>query len=481
MSLTLGGHGGNGRGRGGRGGNGGGGAVRKRETDTASLLDFHSPTGALTLEPTLHSARGVTWMVATLAAATFAAAALIPIDKVVTAQGRIIALEATSVIQPLETAIIRSIDVHEGDTVTKGQVLALLDPTFATADLGSLQSQVSSLQAEVNRLEAEANSVDYHPIDGSPMSILQGAMFIQRRGERAAKNENYAQKINSLQTQVQRGLADVYSYSERLKVANAVEQKRVELERLQVGSQLNRLDATDRRLEVKRGLDGAAGQAAQAQRDLKALEAERDAYNQNWSSLVSQQITEQTRKLSDAEENLKKAALRRQMVELRADQDAIVLSVAKVSPGSVMQSGEQLITLVPRNAPLEAEVNVPGSEAGYVHPGNTANIKLDTLPYTHYGTVAGTVRVVSPDSFSTQADDQQPKRGSRQIEQHPLGSTYYRTRLTLDPTHLHDTPEGFHLVPGMPITADLKVGKRTLASYLFSRVLPAFMDGMREP
>ena len=469
MSLTMSGAGAPERGRGGR------------DADMPSLLEFHSPTGALTLEPTLHSARGVTWMVATLVAATFAAAALIPIDKVVTAQGRVIALEATSVVQPLETAIVSSIDVREGDTVTKGQILARLDPTFATADLGALQTQVASLKTEVNRLESEAGGADYHPADSGPMSVLQGAMFMQRKGERAFKNENYAQKINGLQTQVQRALSDVYAYSERLKVASEVERKRLELERLQVGSQLNRLAATDTRLEIKRGLDGAAGQAAQAQRDLQALQAERDAYNQTWRAQVSQELTEQGRKLSDAEENLKKAALRRQMVELRADQDSVVLSVAKVSPGSVMQSGEQLITLVPRDAPLEAEVNVQGAEAGYVHPGNPANIKLDTLPYTHYGTVAGTVRVLSPDSFSTQADDQQPKRGSQQLQPRPLGATYYRARLNLDALHLHDTPEGFHLMPGMPVTADLKVGQRTMAAYLFSRVLPAFMDGMREP
>ncbi|MDP9095378.1 MAG: biotin/lipoyl-binding protein, partial [Pseudomonadota bacterium] len=291
-------------------------SVPARQADDGQLpmlLDFHSPSAALAVEPVLHLARPVTWIVATLVGACFAAAALIPIDKVVTAQGRIIALSATSVVQPLETAIVRSIDVHEGDRVTKGQILARLDPTFATADLGALQSQVSSLQAEVDRLSAEAGSTDYHPFDASPMSALQGALFLQHRAERSFKNENYAQKINSLQTQVQRAVSDAYGYSERLKVAAEVEAKRRELEKLEVGSQLNRLAATDSRLEIKRGFDGASAQAAQAQRDLQALQAERDAYNQNWRGQVGQELTEQSRKLSDARENLKKAELRRQL------------------------------------------------------------------------------------------------------------------------------------------------------------------------
>ena len=446
-----------------------------------SLLEFHSPTRALMHTPVLFAARGTTWMVSTLAVACIAAAGLIPIDKVVSAAGRIVAKESTTVVQPLETAIVRTINVHEGDVVKKGQILARLDPTFATADLGALQTSAASLQAEVDRLTAEANGTDYRPSNGNPMALLQGAMFIQRKSERLFKNENYTQKISSLQSQVQRALADVFSYSERLKVATLVEEKRRELERLQVGSQLNLLQATDSRLEIKRGLDNAAGQAAQAQRDLQALQAERDAYDQNWRSEVGKDLTEQSRKLSDAQENLKKAELRKQMVELRADQDSTVLSVAKVSPGSVMQSGEQLITLVPTDAPLEVEVNIPGTEIGYVHPGNNVTLKLDTLPYNHYGTIDATVRTVSADSFSTRENDSQPKRGSQPTQAPDQGNSYYRARLTIGESGLHDVPDGFHMMPGMPITADVKAGKRTVLTYLLSRVLPTFMDGMREP
>ncbi|MDT7952638.1 MAG: HlyD family type I secretion periplasmic adaptor subunit [Acetobacteraceae bacterium] len=452
------------------------------EANLPSLLEFHSPTGALMHVPVHYGARGVTWMVSTLAIACIAASALIPIDKVVSSQGRIVAKESTTVVQPLETAIVRTINVHEGDVVQKGQVLARLDPTFATADSGALKAQVSSLQAEVDRLTAEADGSEFRPSSGDPAALLQAAIFLQRRSERSFKNENYTQKISSLQAQVQRALSDVYSYSERLKVASMIEDKRRELEHLQVGSQLNLLAATDSRLEIKRGLDSAAGQAAQAQRDLQALQAERDAYNQNWRSEVGKDLTEQSRKLSDAQENLKKADLRQRLVELRADQDSTVLSVAKVSPGSVMQSGEQLITLVPSDAPLEAEVNIPGTEVGYVHPGNDVTVKLETLPYTHYGTMEASVRVVSPDSFSaSENESSQPKRGSQPTQAPSQGTSYYRARLSLGQSHLHDVPAGFHLMPGMPITADVAAGKRTVLTYLLSRVLPTFMDGMREP
>ena len=443
------------------------------------LLEFHSPTAALTVAPVLHGARGTVWVVCSLAAACITAAALIPIDKVVTTQGKIVAQSATSVVQPLETAIVRSIDVKEGQVVRKGQVLARLDPTFATADASALESQVASLAAEVERLQAEATGATYSPKDGSPLSVLQGAIFLQHQAERSFKNENYTQKINSLQSQIQRAIADKDAYSERLKVAEELERKRIELERLQVGSQINRLAATDSRLEVKRGLSNATNQVEQAARDLQAMQAERDAYNQQWRGQVSQDLTEQSRKLNDARENLNKADLRRQLVEVRAEQDSIVNSIAKVSPGSVLQSGEQFLTLVPSDTPYEVEANVAGMDAGFVHPGNTVTIKFDTFPFTQYGAAEGKVRVVSADSFTSNPDEKQ--RGVQQASAGNNATAFFRARISLDDVKLHGTPPGFRITQGMPITADIKVGERTVVGYLLSRVLPVAMDGMREP
>ena len=453
------------------------GVARAESQAIPSLLEFHSPSAALAVAPVQFGARNTTLVVCTLAAACFAAAGLIPIDKVVTAAGKVIATESSSVIQPLETAIVRSVDVREGQLVKKGELLARLDPTFVTADAGALTAQVESLQAEVDRLQAEASGKEYRPAETTPMALLQKAIFTQRAAERGYKMEGYRQKISSLQAQISRSMSDVNAYSERVKVAAELERKRVELEKLQVGSQLNRLAATDSRLEVQRGLDNALGTATQGARDLAAMQAERDGYDQNWRSQVIQDLTEQSRKLSDARENLAKATRRKQLVELRADQDEIVQNIAKVSPGSVLQSGEQLMTLTPVNSPLEVEVNVAASDAGFVHPGNPVFIKFESFPSTQYGGAEGTVRTVSPDSFVGDPDTKQ-----RGVEQMPKsGQAFYRARVTIDKVDLHDTPAGFRMGPGMTVAADVKVGQRTVLTYLLGRVLPVAMDGMREP
>ena len=200
----------------------------------------------------------------------------------------------------------------------------------------------------------------------------------------------------------------------RKAIANAsalrriIEQMRKQLEAKQAGSRLNTLLAIDTRVEMERALANAEQTAEGAKRDQAALAAERDAFIRGWRAEVSQKLSEANGKASDAREQLNKAKLRRQLVELRSELDAIVQSVAKVSVGSVMQSGQQLITLVPADAPLEIEANISGRDNGFVHVDDPVAIKFDTFPYSQYGMAEGTVRIVSPDSFTAQAEARNP-------------------------------------------------------------------------
>jgi len=150
-----------------------------------------------------------------------------------------------------------------------------------------------------------------------------------------------------------------------------------------------------------------------------------------------------------------------------------------VSVGSVLQSGQQFITLVPADAPLEIEANISGRDDGFVRVGDPVSIKFDTFPFIQYGLAYGTVRTISADSFTGQ-DDQRNPTGSVPV---PSTNTepYYRARIVIDRVDLHGTPPDFHLLPGMPVTADVKVGKRTVIQYLLGRVLPVAAEGMREP
>jgi hemolysin D len=455
-------------------------AIADRHDPTLpAILEFQSPSTAIVNAPIPLGARRVNLVICSMFAAMVIAMGLIHVDQVVTAPGMVIAKSPNLVVQPLETSIVRSIDVHAGEQVHAGQILARLDPTFAAADLSASVAQVNNLQARVARMQAELKNKPFNYSGLDPDMSLQSAIYAQRNAEYDYKLENYQQKADSLVAEIKRSNSDAQGYRERLAVAQAVEGMRRELEKLQVGSRLNTLAAQDNSAEMARDLAGAEDAAASARRDLAALLAERGEYMQQWHADLADKLADATSKLSDAREQLNKSQLRRRLVELRADRDATVLSIAKVSVGSVLQSGQHLITMVPTDAPLEIEADIPGAENGYVHVGDKVAIKFATFPFTRYGLAHGAVRVISPDSFTAQEDERNPTGDV------PTSTSstepYYRARVSLDRVELRNTPPGFHLMPGMPTTADIKVGQRTVLTYLLERVLPVAYNGMQEP
>jgi HlyD family secretion protein len=178
-----------------------------------------------------------------------------------------------------------------------------------------------------------------------------------------------------------------------------------------------------------------------------------------------------------AEQAYAKARLHNDLILLTAPRDSVVLSVATVSAGSVVTRAEPLIHLVPMDVPLSVEVQIAGIDSGDVRPGDEVTIKFDSLPYLQYGMGRGIVRSISADSFNPEALVQDtgsslPTRPS---------TLYYKADIAIDELQLHDTPPGFRLMPGMPVTADVKVGTRSVLAYFGARIHPVAYESIREP
>jgi hemolysin D len=443
------------------------------------ILEFQWPSTAIVNAPVPPVARNTTWIVFTMVAALIVAMAVIPVDQVVTAAGIVVSKLPTIQVQPLETAIVRSIEVKEGQRVHAGDLLARLDPTFAAADEGAVGAQVESLTAEEARLEAEAagNPFAYSGSDASMQ--LQAAIYGHRKAEFDARVANYEHKMKELSVDIERSRADADAYRDRLDVARRIERMRATLQKADIGSELLLLGARDSRAEMERSLANAERTADSAQAQLDALKSERDSYVQGWKAEVGQKLSQTQSQLSDAAEQLNKAKLRRKLVELRAQRDGIVQTIAHGAPGSVVASGTELITLVPTDGQLEVESNVLGRDHGFIRVGDPVAIKFETFPFAQYGMAQGVVRTISADAFTAQEEQHNP---TSKLPVAPNSSEpFYRARITIDAVKLHNVPEGFHVEPGMPVVCDIKTGKRTVLTYLLGRVLPVVKEGMQEP
>src|SRR6267378_2211559 len=106
--------------------------AESRDPTLPTILEFQWPSTAIVNAPIPLIARGIVWMVASMVITLIVVMGMIPVDRVITARGIVVSQSPTILVQPLDTAIVRSIDVREGQRVKAGQVLARLDPTFAT-------------------------------------------------------------------------------------------------------------------------------------------------------------------------------------------------------------------------------------------------------------------------------------------------------------------------------------------------------------
>ncbi|TWA61073.1 HlyD family type I secretion membrane fusion protein [Azospirillum brasilense] len=434
-----------------------------------AINDFQGETAEITGQPEPSTARSVVWTLAVMVVLFIILASVTTLDRVVTASGRIISQEPTIVVQPLEISLIRSLNVRAGQTVRQGDVLATLDATFSAADVAQLERQVSKLSAEIERMNAEAANTRYTVASKDPDKLLQESIWRYRQAEYAAKLANFDQRMATLQATIKNNQTDAEHYRSRLKIVGEIETMRRTLEKNQTGSRLNSLIASDTRVETERNLSNSESTIRTASHELEALRAEREVYIQQWRSTLLTDLSTRQVDLERAREELSKAQKRRDLVELRAVEDAVVLEVGKYSVGSVVEQAQPIYTLVPLRSKLEVEVEIAGMDQGFVKPGDEVQVKFEAYRYVKHGMAKGVVRTISEDSFTKREDQSQVAR------------PFYRARIELTDVKLRDVPADFRLVPGMPLTADIVVGERTIISYLVEGALKNSLEGMREP
>jgi hemolysin D len=234
------------------------------------------------------------------------------------------------------------------------------------------------------------------------------------------------------------------------------------------GSQYNLLVSQDQRVDLLRTLEFDHNSLVESQHTLASIMADRDAFIQQRSTQLSQDLATARGNLETAQGSLEKAAHHHDLVRLNAADRSVVLTVATLSVGSVLKEGDTIFTLMPVNAPVEAEIRIASRDVGFVRPGDRCVLKIEAFNYMEHGTADGAIRWISDNAFTTD-DNGQPVEA------------YYKVRCSVDAMHFVDVPPKFRLIPGMTLQADVNVGTRSVAMYLLSGFLRGFGEAMREP
>lgn len=120
-------------------------------------------------------------------------------------------------------------------------------------------------------------------------------------------------------------------------------------------------------------------------------------------------------------------------------------------------------------ATLEAEVQIDTADIGRIKVGDPVRIKIDAFPFQKHGILTGQLAKLSQDSFVKGAGSEQE------------ASAYYLGRVELGPIHFRNLDKPARLVPGMSMTAEIKIGQRTIMTYFLYPMMKALDEAGHEP
>jgi membrane fusion protein len=138
-----------------------------------------------------------------------------------------------------------------------------------------------------------------------------------------------------------------------------------------------------------------------------------------------------------------------------------------VALGQHVPMGATVAVIIPTGGRLEAELWAPSRSIGFVRPGQEVALSLQAFPYQRFGTVPGTVRMVSSTVLTP---------GEISLQGLNIQEPVFRIRVSLSREDMHAYGQVVPMQPGMLVSAEIVFDRRTLLQWLFD---PIYAVGRR--
>lgn len=394
------------------------------------------------------------------------------LDEVTRGEGRVIPSSKTQLVQSLEGGIVKQLLVKAGDRVAKGDVLARIDDTGFSSNLGESVARLTALEARAIRLKHEAEG------DLAQEPVFPEAM--RKASPDLVENEIalYRIRYNSLTTQTGILLERVEQRSREKGEVEAT------LDRLKEGLRLANEDLKLKKpladrgivpktemIRLQRDIADTTGQIATQNETLPKLaaamrEAEGEVKNQEekFRQEARTQLSDVESDLSVTTETVRGAKDRVVRADIRSPVDGIVNKIISNTVGGVVPPGQTLMEIVPLEDALFVEARIKPSDIAFVHPRQPAVVKITAYDFSIYGGLEGEVERISADSVY---DEQ-------------LRENFYLVTIKTLRNQLKSEEQVLPIIPGMVASVDILTGKKSVLDYLLKPINKARTEALRE-
>ena len=477
----------------------------KREQDEREFLPAHLE---LTETPLSAAPEWIARLVILFALIALLWAIFGKLDIVAVAQGKTSLGGRSKTIQALETAVVERINVKDGQTVKKGDVLIELAGIGSDSDynrslealraaylnkwrsetlLAAIENGHSPrLSSSINTDKQINNNQDAKQVASAPQglqaasettslkqqiiaSIPQSAII---EAQTLVLNQYQAwstkdQQLASVKEQRKAERTSTQAQINKLAAMTQIEGQRVsdyrELVAQDYLAKHSLLEQESKYIQAKNDLASQQSTLQQIAQAIKQAEDERILNTQTIKRDTLDVLRQANEQIGQLEPEATKAEQRKQLLTLTAPVDGTVQQLAMHTIGGVVTAAQPIMVIVPSEDKLEIEAIVPNKDIGFVQVGQEVVVKIESFPYTRYGYLTGKVKTVSFDA----------------VENKDLGLVYTAI-VSLDKDTLNIEGKPVRLDAGMNATAEIKTGKRSVISYLLSPLQTKVDESLRE-
>jgi hemolysin D len=392
------------------------------------------------------------------------------LDIVVAAPGKLIPKEQVKTIQPALTGVVRRILVRDGQRVHAGQLLMELDTTQAAADADKarLTRVDAALTAERSRSLLAAQAQAKMPV----LDTVDGASEQQaRQAQHFAESVyiEYRDRMSSAQAELLKREAELSATRQHIaklvSTAPLARQQANDYQALAADKYVAKTEYLDKEqtaLSQEHELAAQRSHARQLEAAIVQQRAEIAATTSQFRRQQMELLDKATQQLAQSRNDETKADTRQKLLSLIAPVDGTIQQLRIHTLGGVATAASPVMDVVPDDT-LEVEANIENKDVGFIKVGQPVIVKVEAFPYTRYGYLKGIVETVSNDA----------------VRDRRSGLTFpVRVRLATNRIRVNDT--WVNLTPGMAVTAEIKTGKRSVASYFLDPVMKTAQESLRE-
>lgn len=351
------------------------------------------------------------------------------VDEVTHAEGRVIPSSRMQIVQNMEGGIVRSINIKQGDLVEKDDVVLQMESVQYSSELDSKKQQVLSLMAKQARLQAEVND---QVLQYTPAFANAAAHFVQAElAEHESRKKRLAADVNLLEVQLNGALQE-----------------------LEIVRKL-----TERGLEPQLELVRTQARADELKNKIESLKRQ-------FKSESATELSKVVLELNPLRLTLPAYADKLNRTQVKAPLKGVVNRVMVSTVGGVIEPGEPIAEIVPFDDNLVVEAQIRPQDIGFIHLGQSANVKITAYDYSIFGSLKGRITQISADTVSKE------ERGQLNY--------YYIARIETSTKAIQSLEKNLPIIPGMQAQVDIITGNKTVLSYLLKPLIAVKENAFRE-